>query len=159
MITVKLTINADEVIANTVFDPGMITAAYDGLYSGGEHVMEVVSEYPPVSEANTPGPYPNKWYVRGTGPHWALKGGGFHFRKTSEQLNKRWTIDTTDDGATVVIGNNASYAPDVHSLELQPAFHADRGWKTAEAVIESERPIVIEKIKETIGAYLESRKK
>lgn len=136
------------------------SAARDGLFAGGKEVMDIISWYPPTSEANEPGPYPKKWYVRGVGSHWALKGGGFNFRRNSQQLNKRWAIKQLDDGNTVVIGNNATYAPYVHDQTMQPAFHSRRGWRTAQEVLtEQGREIVIENIRNFVKAELDRRNK
>jgi len=157
MLTATITINTDEVIANTIFDEGMIEAGKDGLYAGGEEVLSYISEYPPISEANMVGPYPKRWYTRGIGPHWALKGGGFNFRKTSQIMADRWSIERRNDGSEVIVGNNATYAPFVHGADKQPLFHAKRGWRTDEQTVELMRPVVLEKVREFVKKYLETK--
>lgn len=153
---IEITFNLEEVIGDLTKDMELIAdAAKDGLYAGGSELMDSISEYPPTSEANESGPYPKKWYVRGIGSHWALKKGGFHFSKNSQQLNKRWAIEKQDKGSTVVIGNNATYAPFVHDKDHQAPFHGQRGWKTAQDVIDDGgRDIVIRNIRDFVKTAL-----
>lgn len=114
----------------------VVPAFKDGIQAAAIWIKGDISQYPKATEANVEGPYPKRWYKRGTGPHWALKGGGFHFRKTSETLSKRWTVVSINDGLGAIIGNNASYGPYVQSRERQTDFHKRNGWKTAEDEVE-----------------------
>jgi hypothetical protein len=132
----------------------VLPAFKDGIKAGAIYVKGVIAEYPPMSSGNMPGAYPKKWYVRGKGPHWALKGGGIHFRRTSEVLGKRWTHKIFNDGLSAVVGNNASYAPYVQSREHQPPWHKAHGWNTAENVVETENDEVIKRIQMFIDAAL-----
>jgi len=85
----------------------------------------------------------NRWYQRGYGPRWARKRrGGVGGRRTSETLNRRWTIAARDDGLAQVVGNNVSYGPYVQGDEDQAAFHAARGWQTVGQVVEEESETV-----------------
>lgn len=144
----------------------VVPALIDGVEAAGIYVKGVIAEYPPSSEANLPGPYPKTWYVRGTGPYWALAGGGFHFKKTSETLGRRagasgdgsWASRKMDNGLTIVVGNNASYAPFVHDATKQAKFHARRGWKTVQAVAQDEAAHVREIIADFIHAAIERKR-
>lgn len=124
----------------------VLPAFKDGIAAGAVYVKGVIAEYPPATDANVPGPYPKRWYVRGKGPHWALKGGGFHFSRTSETLGRRWTIVSVNDGLGARVGNNASYGPYVQAREYQQRWHKAHGWNTAETVVENEGPEVMKKI-------------
>ena len=104
--------------------------------AAGLHVKSKVAEYPPSSEANAPGPYPAKWYERGYGPKWALKGGGIHGRKTSQTLGRRWSIEMRDAGLTAAIVNHVAYGPYVQDRTTQRWFHKARGWKTIQDAVE-----------------------
>ena len=119
------------------------------------HLQSKVAKYPPSSEANAPGSYPKKWYERGYGSKWALKGGGVHGRRTSQILGKRWSIKTRDGGLTAIIGNNAKYVRLVQDLAKQAWFHARRGWPTIQKVADEERRFVVQlfqaKLREIVG--------
>lgn len=132
----------------------LLPAFKAGVLAGAGHVKKVIAVYPPQTDGNMPGPYPKRWYVRGYGPHWALKGGGINREKTSEQLGQRWTYRPTNDGLSAVVGNNASYAEEVQGAQKQKAVHARHGWLTDETVAEQEadnvRDLVSESIREEI---------
>lgn len=118
------------------------------------HVKGKIAQYPPSSEANTPGPYPKRWYERGYGPRWARKSGGIGGRRTSETLGRKWTISTRNSGLTAIVGNNVSYGPFVQSRSRQTAFHARRGWQTVEDVAERESGLVERYIRQEIERIL-----
>jgi hypothetical protein len=129
----------------------------DGLKAGGVYVEGIMKTYPPDSEANRSKPHPGRWYERGYGPRWYNADGGLMGRKTSERLGDRWTSVTQDEGLTVVIGNNATYAPYVHDDDLRPSYHAARGWPAAQDVVRDENEHVTNMISEFIQAGLEGR--
>lgn len=94
-----------------------------------------ISQYPPETSSNMPGNYPKRWYSRGSGPVWALKGGGVHFRRTSEKLGTKWAV--TDQGAVgAAITNIASYAAFVQADATQARIHRQHGWRTDTSLIE-----------------------
>ena len=95
-------------------------------------------------EANVSGPYPKRWYVRGTGQFWARVDGSIGSRKTSETLGRKWTVQTRDGGMTAIVGNNVSYGPFVQDEDRQTSFHKRRGWKTTQKVAEEESREVTE---------------
>ena len=137
------------------------------LMAAGKHVKGVVDDYPPETEANKPTNPSGRWYERGYGPRWWVKGGevsaGYggksaqaqrreilgkarkgliHGRKTSKDLDKQWTIKPLWATA-VVVGNNVSYAPFVQDEERQARFHKRRGWPTVQQVARQETEWVV----------------
>lgn len=121
------------------------TAIGPALVASGAEIMDWVSTYPAATSANMEKPYPGRWYIRGTGGAYALKKGGYRVVKTSQMMNRRWSIKselgTTE--AVVTIGNSATYAPYVHDDRKQAGFHKARGWRTVQdAVRQFERKIV-----------------
>jgi hypothetical protein len=133
--------------------PGFRPAVVAALKAGAVHVKGKIAKYPPASDANMPGPYPKRWYQRGYGQKWALKGGAVHGRKTSETMGRRWTQGERDEGLTQIVGNNASYGPYVQG-EKQAGFHRQRGWKTTQDVAESEGPKVTRMVSDAIDKVL-----
>ena len=75
-----------------------VPAYKDGIKLAAAEVKSWINIYPDASEANQAGPYPKRWYVRGHGPYWSLRGGGVHSRRSSEALGRRWTTQTIGDG-------------------------------------------------------------
>ena len=86
-------------------------------------IQKDIEKYPPESEANRP---PAPFYIRGTGT--VSTSGRIH--KTSEDLNKRWTVKS--EGRTAArIRNTASYGIFVYGDgdgKRQTRFHKRRGW-------------------------------
>lgn len=104
------------------------------------HLHDVIAKYPPATSANSPpGNNGYSWYERGFGTR-TMTGLAF---PTSETLGRRWTTEVTDGGRRGVVGNNASYAPEVQSAEQQKAVHARNGWKTDATVAEQEAARVV----------------
>lgn len=136
-----------------------LKGAKAGLRAGAVHVRGKLATYPPATIANSPGRqyayndhgvvrYREQWYERNYGTRYRRKRkGGLGGKRTSESLGKKWTMKTEDDGLTQAIGNNASYARKVHDPKEQASFHARRGWKTTEQVIEQERKVVVDFIR------------
>jgi hypothetical protein len=87
----------------------------------------------------------------------ARQRGGFHFAKTSENLGRRWTVKPIDDRMGAVVGNNASYAPDVQARDYQKPWHKQHGWLTAETVVEEEGPEVLKTVQLFISEALKRR--
>jgi hypothetical protein len=135
----------------------LLPAFVAGVQAGGVHVKSVIDVYPPSTDANSPGPYPKRWYERGYGPKWALKAGGVHGRKSSETLGRRWTIVAYNDGLSCKVGNNATYARFVHDLDRQPFFHAARGWKVIQDVARDEADNVRDLVSSSIRAEIKRR--
>jgi hypothetical protein len=134
----------------------LLPAFVAGVQAGALHVKGVIAQYPPGTEANTPGPYPKRWYVRGYGPQWALKGGGVGKLHTSETLGRRWTIAKRDGGLGAVVGNNASYAREVQG-DKQQRWHKAHGWKRVDEVAASEQQAVTDIINDSIGEEIKKR--
>lgn len=124
------------------------------LMEAAIHIKSKIRRYPPPTEANMPRPG-QSFYERGYGTRYASLAGNISpGSKTSEDLKKRWGIERRRSGFTVVIGNNASYAPFVHSEEKQAYFHGNRGWKTDKTVLEQEKDGVLRDLQVTIRRKL-----
>lgn len=133
MITVDVDLRE---VLRRINSPKVLAAAKAGLKAGAAHIEGKIKPYPAASEANSPAN--DRWYERGFGSRWKRKDGSIGGRKSSETLGRRWTIKAKNNGLTVMIGNNASYAPFVHDKDKQAAFHQRRGWKTAQDVVKDE---------------------
>jgi len=100
-------------------------------------IQNRLAPYPAASEANRPRSWqsggPNQWYERGYGPRWVRKDGSINGRKTSQTLNRRWSIQRGVRSAT--LWNKAGYSGFVHDANIQAAFHKRRGWRTDQDVI------------------------
>jgi len=102
-------------------------------------IQDEIAPYPPASEANSEGRYPY-WYRRGSGMVRLTRAGRTTEERNSETLGRKWSIAERGETAAALV-NTASYAPFVHSGEVQSWFHSARGWKTDDdakaAVVES----------------------
>ena len=130
---------------------GQLEGVKAGMKAAAVHIQGKISKYPPSSDANRPG---KRWYERGYGSKWTRKDGSIGGKKTSETLGKRWATSSRDRGLTQVIGNNASYAPFVQDAEKQAAFHKQRGWSTAQGVVDDETETVVKFIQDEIDKAL-----
>jgi hypothetical protein len=118
-----------------------------GVKAATEHIELQVKKYPPLTLANQPKTYKtgaqNTWYQRGWGGKWALAGGGWHGKKSSEQLQQKWTSRMINSGLTGIVGNNASYAIYVMGERKDQAEALKKiGWKSVEDIAEDEAPTV-----------------
>lgn len=86
-----------------------------------------IAPYPPASSANSAAPGTTH-YQRGLGSVYTRKNGGKTVRRTSEMANRKWQMSV--QGTTVILSNTASYYAYLWDKAYQPAFHAQRGWKT-----------------------------
>lgn len=129
--------------------------------AGSLHIKGKVSIYAPATAGNSPRTYTtggqNIWYERGWGSKWALKGGGWHGRKKSETLGRKWTIEIRNGGMVGIIGNNVSYGPYVQDPEEQTHVHKAHGWKTTKQVADEEVDTVRNLFKREIDAALEGK--
>lgn len=135
----------------------LLPAFSAGIMAGGVHIKSIIDVYPPSTEANVPGIYPKRWYVRGWGAKWALKDGGVHGRHSSETLGRRWTIVAYNDGLSCKVGNNATYARFVHDKNRQPAIFARREWITIQTVARDEAEAVRDLVAGSIRAEIKRR--
>lgn len=117
-----------------------------GVQAAGQYVHGKAKIYPPSTPANAPRQFVsggrNTWYERGWGSKWAIKAGGWHGNKSSENLMAKWTFKTTNRGLTATIGNNASYAPYVQGADEQTRAMKVIGWKDVGTIAEEEAPRV-----------------
>lgn len=117
-----------------------------GVSAAAVHVYGKAKIYPPSTAANAPRTYQkgarNTWYERGWGSKWAIKAGGWHGHKSSENLMAKWTSKISNHGLTATIGNNASYAPYVQGADEQTKAMKVIGWKDVGTIVEEEAPRV-----------------
>lgn len=137
----------------------VLPAVRVGIKAGTEHIKGKVAQYPPATLANQPKSYQsgrwNTWYERGWGSKWALAGGGWHGRKSSEALGRKWTIRIENDGLTGIVGNNVTYGPYVQDTEKQATALKRIGWKTTGQVADEEKETVTNFIKQQVDQALE----
>lgn len=120
-------------------------------------IRTYMKEYPPESEANVPRPG-HTHYQRGYGPIYVRKrDGGRTGRKTSQMLNRSWSMRSqyTATTATVTIGARATYAKFVHWLPLQASFHKRRNWRTVQAAARKFGPELVKRVEAALKAALE----
>lgn len=134
--------------------PAHVAAAKRGLQAGAVHIKGTVDEYPPATEANSPGQ--PRWYERGYGPRWRRKSGGIGGRKSSETLGRKWTVASRNAGLTQIVGNAVSYGPFVQDEDRQASFHKRRGWGTIQKAAKEESGPVLRFVKAEIDKVLES---
>ena len=111
-------------------------AAGNAAFAVATALQDRIAPYPPSTQANSPRPWTsggrNSWYERGYGTRWARKDGSIGGRKSSQTMNRRWSIQR--NGNSTTLSNGATYSPYVHrdgnSPPHQAGFHAARGWQT-----------------------------
>ena len=133
---------------------GIHKAAETGIKASAVYVQGVAKKYPAATEANEEGPYPKRWYKRGTGPYWALKGGGSNHRKTSETLNRKWTVKYFNGNLSAEVGNNVSYGPYVMGDDDQAPYHKAHGWKTTGQIVKETAAKIQQFIRDAITKAL-----
>lgn len=126
-----------------------------------QHLEGKMKPYPPATLANQPKEYkkggPNTWYQRGWGSKWALKGGDWHGRETSEQLQQSWTMTIDSTGLRGTIGNDTSYGPYVQGADDQSKAMRTIGWKTTKDVAEEEQQTVTDFVTDHIDKALSGK--
>ena len=117
----------------------MLTNPVKPIRKGMQNYMgfleDKIMPYPPTTQANrSPGINGYSWYQRGFGTKTVTN----RRYPTSEQMSKKWSFKTRVIAANVrgEIINNASYAPFVQGEE-QVWYHAMRGWRRADKVIDA----------------------
>lgn len=122
------------------------------------HLKGLIAVYPPSSEANKPRSFVskgnNRWYERGFGSKWARKDGSTGSAQTSETLGRSWTEAVDPAGKWAQVGTRASYAPLVQDRDEQAAFHKDRGWQTAQDVLDDNTDDIVGKIADAVSDTL-----
>ena len=68
----------------------------------------------------------------------------------SERLGAKWTTEARNNGMTVIVGNNASYARLVQDADKQTAYHKLTGWITDDQVMRDHGPTVVEYMRQAI---------
>ena len=121
------------------------------LVAGAAELQTWVKEYPPKTEANRPRTH-GGWYERGRGSMYANKAGAVRVVKSSQMLNRSWSMrhTFTPDSAEVVIGTRATYAPFVHDESRQARFHKARGWRTVQEGILKFQDNIVRRIEQAV---------
>jgi hypothetical protein len=94
-----------------------------------------ITPYPPETQANRkPGLNGYSWYQRNFGTK-TITGKAY---ATSQQMSKKWSFRTRVLASVIraEILNIATYSPFVQG-EKQVWYHANRGWKRADKVIDA----------------------
>lgn len=126
--------------------------ASDISFAVAAEAQNKIAPYPPASEANNPAN--RRWYVRGTGGFYRRVDGSIVQTSSSETLGRHWSLHRRQSSTEV--RNNARYVRYVHDKNFQAKFHARRGWKTNDGVVEQmQRDGTIERIgKQRVRHYL-----
>lgn len=108
-----------------------------GLKAMGGYLRGRMAVYPP-----TDGTRPPQKFVSERQRRWffaALNDGSLKipYRRTGN-LAKKWGQSEEDGGLTVIVGNDAGYAPFVVGHETQAVYMRSLGWKTTADVVEAE---------------------
>ena len=153
----SITIKGLDKLLRKLDNVASLSAAKNALRAGALHIKGKVDTYPPSTIANSPSNPTGRWYERGYGPKWVSKRTGVvSGYETSETLGRRWTTASEAGGLRQVVGNATSYGEVVQSKEKQARFHASRGWKTIEQVVEEESDTVVRFVQAEIDWALES---
>lgn len=116
------------------------------LKAAGVQIAGWLAEYPSVSRR----PQPFKTAKQRKYFFAAMKKGEIEvpYRRgmswKSERLGQRWAIEEQNDGLTVVVGNNASYARLTQDREAQTKYHQATGWRTVQDAEETQVEPVLE---------------
>lgn len=130
----------------------IIPAVKRGVAAGTVHIKGKIATYPRSTKANDPSQ--PRWYERGWGPKWHVKGGSWHGVHSSETLGRKWTSRLDNNGLTGVVGNNVSYGPYVQGEDEQADALKRIGWKTTSDIAEAEKDTVTNFIKAEIDTEL-----
>lgn len=76
-------------------------------------------------------------YVRGSSPG-------------SRNLKQNWTLVEANEGLTQIVANATPYGPLVHDNEKQTRYHRETGWPTVDKVLEAERDVVINYLRQAL---------
>ena len=68
----------------------------------------------------------------------------------SERLGAKWTTEARNNGMTVIVGNNASYARLVQDADKQTRYHKMTGWITTDEVMQKYGPTVVKYVRDAI---------
>ena len=122
------------------------------MKAGAAHIKGTVDKYPPAGVWNSSSA--RNWYQRGYGPFWTLKDGTVHSKKTSEMLNRSWTVSQENGGLTQIVGSNVSYGPFVMDDAKQTWFHKAHGWKTIQTVVKEQTARVVKFVSDEINKII-----
>jgi len=141
----------DEVLAK-IKTLGELKQFVSAMKAGATHIKGTVDDYPPAGAWNSP--MARNWYERGYGPHWTRMDGSVGGRKTSEMLNRSWTISQENGGLTQIVGSKVSYGPFVMDEAKQTWFHKAHGWKTVQTVVKEQTARVVKFITDELNKII-----
>lgn len=130
-------------------------AVSDALLAGAIHVKGKISTYPPQTHPTRKSVYGSSFQSERQ-RRWFFAVGIYQtpYARTSN-LAKRWTIWSSMDGFTQIVGNNTSYGPYVQGAGAQSLYHKAQGWLTEAEVAEQERDRVVQMVLQAIEKALQ----
>jgi len=123
-----------------------------GIKAAALHIKGKIATYPPVKRLTRASVYGSSFQTDKQRRYffYALAKGKIEvpYRRGespgSRTLGRRWTIATSNNGLTAIVGNNAPYGPLVQAKDRQTLYHKAVGWQTDEDVVEKERGAVVQ---------------
>lgn len=107
----------------------------------GHEIQSEVAPYPPETIANSPSNPTGRWYERGYGKRWFVKGGRVGGSPTSQQMNRRWSVDRHGHTGAAV-RNQATYSGYLHTAAKQVWWAGPRGWITDKQGVEKAKAAI-----------------
>lgn len=101
------------------------------LVAVGAVLQNIIAPYP---AAPTP-KRDNQWYERGYGTKYRRKDGTITGRKTSQFLNRSWSVEPKG-ARQVIVANRATYAKWLHLEQTQTRQHQRTGWITDRTAVD-----------------------
>lgn len=137
-------------------------AVAGALLAGGAHLKTAMQVYPNASRPTRASIYGKPFQSRRQQRYffYALKAGLIQvpYRRGSSpgsrNLKQQWTVQATNDGMTVEIGNNTPYGPLVQGQGRQSLYMKAVGWQTEKQVLAKEGPVVVAYVRTAIETTL-----
>ena len=123
-----------------------------GMMDYRTHLRKKIVPYPPHTQANVrPGINGYSWYDRGYGTR-TITGKAY---PTSEDIKKRWEFSVKKLSSVIrlTVKNFASYSIYVQG-ERQRHYHANRGWRRVDKVIDVSLQVLVRFIGKEIDREL-----
>ena len=128
------------------------------LLAGGAHLKSAMQVYPDANRLTRASVYGKTFKSLKQQKYffWALAKGliAVPYRRGtspgSRNLKQQWTVEATNNGLTVEIGNATPYGPLVQGPGTQSLYAKAVGWKDTDAVLARESPAVVQYVKDAI---------
>ena len=75
----------------------------------------------------------------------------------SETFGRRWAVQTENYGLRAIVGNNASYGPQLMDEEQQSLYARAVGWRTVQAILKEERDTITGIVQQGLQAAITKR--